>query len=56
MAVAELAEESLPTPEIRGSNPNIGHIFQICLSIPYSRDDEKKKEAEIGQLKANNHD
>ena len=30
--------------------------FQICLSIPYSREDKKEKEAEIGQLKANNHD
>ena len=34
VVVAELAERSLPTPEIRASNPNIGNeIFRACLSV-----------------------
>ena len=27
VVVAQLVEQSLPTPEIRGSNPNIGKLY-----------------------------
>ena len=34
VVVAQLAEQSLPTPEIRGSNPNIGNeVFGMYLSV-----------------------
>ena len=36
-AVVQLADWSLPTPEISGSNPNITNLSEvlICLSIVY---------------------
>ena len=34
MVVAQLAERSLPTPEICGSNPDIGNVlFGMYLSV-----------------------
>ena len=33
VVVAQLAEQSLVTSDIRGSNPNIGKVFRIYLSI-----------------------
>ena len=47
--VAQLVERSLPTPEVRGSNPVIGKylfILNICLlSTLYWKDENKEKEA-----------
>ena len=52
VVVAQLAERLLPTPEIRGSNPDIGNkLFRmhICklLSI---KDENKEKEARNGPI------
>ena len=47
-----VAERSLPTPEIRGSNPNIGNISNVFICQLLSRKDEdKEKEAGNGPLK-----
>ena len=46
MVVAQLAERSLPTPVIRGSNPDIGNISNMFICQLLSRKDEnKEKEA-----------
>ena len=51
----QLAERSLLTSEIRGSNPNIGKVFQIylCISVNCNseKDKNKEKQAGIGPLK-----
>ena len=44
VVVAKLVERSLPTPEVRGSNPVIGEIVYCQLN----RKDENKKEAGNG--------
>ena len=50
--MAQLAERSLPTPEIRGSNPAIGNISNIFICQLLSRKDEnKEKEARKGPFK-----
>ena len=48
-----MAERSLTTPEIRGSNPNISIVFRMYLSGNcYSEKTKKeKKEARIGPFK-----
>ena len=52
VVVAQLAERSLPTPEIRGSNPDIGNISNVFICQLLSRKDEnKEKEAGNGPLK-----
>ena len=52
VVVAQLAERSLPTPEIRGSNPDIGKISNVFICQLLSRKDEnKEKEAWNGPLK-----
>ena len=52
VVVAQLAERSLPTPEIRGSNPDIGNISNIFICQLLSRKDEnEEKEAGNGPLK-----
>ena len=53
VVVAQLAELSLPTSEIRGSNPNIGKVLRIHLSVQISqlqfrKDKNKDKEGGIG--------
>ena len=49
MVVGQLAERSLPTPEIRGLNPDIGNISTIFICQLLSRKDENKvKEAGNG--------
>ena len=54
VVVAQLAERSLPTPEIRGSNPDIGNISNIFICQLLSRKDENKdKEAGNGPFKKN---
>ena len=45
--VAWLEEWSLPTPEIRGSNPNIGKVLNYQLLLN-RKDENKEKEAGIG--------
>ena len=47
--MAQLAEQSLLTPEIRGSNPNIGKNSSVNCII--SKDENKEKEAGIRPLK-----
>ena len=53
VVVAQLVEQSLPIPEVRGSNPVIGKnlfISNICiLSTVYWKDDNKEKEAGNGK-------
>ena len=45
--MAQLAKQSLPTPEDCGSNPDIGNIFiEYCLL--YWKDENKEKEAGSG--------
>ena len=39
VVVAQLVERSLPTPEIHGSNPNIGKI----LSTNYTLNEKRRK-------------
>ena len=52
VVVAQLAERLLPTPEIRGSNPDIGNISNVFICQLLSRKDEnKEKEAGNGPLK-----
>ena len=54
MVVAELAERSLPTPEILGLNPDIGNILNVFICQLLSRKDEnKEKEAGNGPFKKN---
>ena len=31
--MAQLVEQSLPTPEVRGSNPVIGRLFISCVYL-----------------------
>ena len=55
VVVAQLAERSLPTPEIRGSNPNIDNnkfVFERNhLSIATQKRHIKKKMPGIARLK-----
>ena len=52
VVVAQLADRWLPTPEIRGSNPDISNISNIFICQLLSRKDEnKEKEAGNGPLK-----
>ena len=44
VVVAQLVEPSLPTPEIRGLNPEIGKL----LSTNYTIEKAKNKEKEAG--------
>ena len=41
VVVGQLVERSLPTPEIRGSNPNIGKI--LSTNWTFKRKDENKE-------------
>ena len=47
VVVAQLVERSLPTPEIRGSNPNFGKLY---LPIVNRKDKNKEKEAGNGPI------
>ena len=48
----QLAERLLPTPEIRGWNPDIGNISNVFICQLLCRKDEnKEKEAGNGPLK-----
>ena len=54
VVVAQLAERSLPTPEIRDSNPDIGNeifIDVFICQLLYRKDENKEKEAGNGPLK-----
>ena len=53
MVVAQLAERSLPTPEIRGSNLDIGiiSIVKFICQLLSRKDKNKEKEAGKGPLK-----
>ena len=53
--VAQLVEQLLPIPEVRGSNPVIGKkILNICLlSTVYWKDNNKEKEAGNGPFLKN---
>ena len=55
VVVAQLAERSLPTPEIRGLNPDIGNILNIFyLSIAIQKRRKiKKKRPGMAHLKKN---
>ena len=45
MVVAQLVEQSLPTQEIRSSNPDISKILSTNCAIRYRKDKNKEKEA-----------
>ena len=47
VVVAQLVERSLPTPEIRGSNPDIGNISNVkfIFQLLSRKDENKEKEA-----------
>ena len=47
VVVAKLVERSLPTPEIRGSNPNIGKLLSTNCTLN-RKDENKEKEAGNG--------
>ena len=49
VVVAQLAEWSLPTSEIRGSNPDIGEI--LCTKMYNRKHESKSKEAGNGPSK-----
>ena len=52
VVVAQLAERSLSTPEIRSSNPDIGNISNIFIcQLLFRKDENKEKEAGNGPLK-----
>ena len=53
VVVAQLAERSLPTPEIHGSNPDIGNIsiVKFICQLLSRKDENKEKEAGKGPLK-----
>ena len=52
VVVTQLVEQSLPTPEVRGSNPVIGENYlNIVYCQLYRKDENKEKEAGIGHLK-----
>ena len=42
VVVAQLAERSLPTPEFRGLNPNIGKVLSTNCRFKKNSKDEKK--------------
>ena len=51
--MAQLAEQSLPTPEVCGLNPVIGKILCIdhVFTVNIWKDENKEKEAENGLCK-----
>ena len=49
MVAAQLVEQSLPTPEIRGSNPDIGEILSTYCKIEETK--IKKKRLGMAHLK-----
>ena len=52
VVVAQLAEWSLATSEIRGLNPNIGKVLSVHIcQLQFRKDENKEKEAGIGLLK-----
>ena len=56
MVVAQLAEWSLRTSDIRGLNPNNGKVNRMHLSehicqLQFRKDENKEKEAGIDPLK-----
>ena len=48
MEVVQLVEWSLPTPEVRGSNPDIGKLLSTNCTIKNKKDKNKEKEAGNG--------
>ena len=42
MVVVQLVERSLPTPEIRGSNPDISNFFISCIKTIGNEKTKKK--------------
>ena len=51
VVVAQLVERSLPTPEVRGSNPFTGKIHITNLPSTVWKDQNKENEAGIGHIK-----
>ena len=49
VVVAQLVERALPTPEIHGSNPNIGKVLSSNCKLK-RKDENKGKEAGNGPL------
>ena len=51
VVVAQLAERSLPIPEIHGLNPIIHKVFSNVLICQFRKDQNKGKESGTGPLK-----
>ena len=45
MIVAQLVERSLPIPEVRGSNPDVGKISIEFLLLPNCNEETKIKKS-----------
>ena len=61
VVVAQLVEQSLPIPEVRGSNPVIGKILFIYWTFVYcqlcvEKDENKEKEAGFGSFFKKHYD
>ena len=50
VVVAQLVERSLPTAEIRGSNPNIGKVLTTNCKL-HRKDENKEKRPGMPHLK-----
>ena len=51
VVVGQLAEQSLPTSEIRGSNPKISKVLQMHVFVNCRKDENKEKESGNGPFK-----
>ena len=49
--MTQLVERSLPTPDVRGSNPVIGEIYLIHLFTINLNDENKEKAPGMAQFK-----
>ena len=54
MVVAQLAVRLLLTSEIRGSNPNIGKVFQMYLFVNCNSEKTKIKKMRLGMARLKN--
>ena len=48
VVVVQLADQSLLTSEIRGSDPNIGKVFRMHIFVNCNSEKTKRKEKEAG--------
>ena len=51
VVVVQLAERSLPIPDVRGSKPVTGEILMTKLTVNCWKDENKEKEAGNGPIR-----